>query len=417
MKKLWTGLGGGLKNATGLLKELATEATDEQSPEKTDDKETISLKKQIETLKSELENKSQQISFLQETIESCKKPVEIVEAPKSNDLINFKIVIGMEESATALEMMEEAKTKLSVEKQKMSSLQGNIKSLEEANQSLAKLVEEKETRVREVLSKLKGVEEISNASKEQIKLLQESLLSYKKQMQGNIEFLFQYIKENAAILGTPVANVRADTLGFEDIQEFLYTQKSFFDDCLKAIHSNLKSKFDIKTNSNLESIKTALSRIIEDSFKKQQEFKEIAINSENLFQLSKKENLELSKKLADINKSKDELNKALARKEEEIGRLNGSLMFLDEFKSDKEKFYAWYVKAEEAKQELEAELMSQQKRFEDEKMKFDKTYNYVSNLEEQIIQLNQKIKGLSQSSAEKDKVLSLQKDCLRRSRT
>lgn len=408
MKSLWSGLGGikekageALNVAKKSLKEIASEPNEEEETRFAD----VEKEKLEKMFTEKLLKKDQEIQDLYLQIEALQKHLQKTSGP--NELINFKIIIGLEDSAKALEIADEAfaslnmaKSEILIEKKKYSDLEqtlasafSTIQSFEKGSFESQKTLEKLEERA---LADKKTIEE----QQEMISSLQDSLLRLKKKTHTDVENCYDHLKDSFGAIGMSIPQIKPESLGLEDIQEFLFTQTQFITENITKISKSLIGKFEIKQIKSLDGVKDAVVFVVEESLKKANEAKEIANSAEVLFQQAKKEKIEILKKFQDVSNALDECKKIVGKKEEEISRLKKANSGLEELRNEYEKNNLLLKKANEKNASLEKE-------FNDEKKVFEKTYVYVSTLEEEHAEIKQKLKTQQVNIQEKDRILQM----------
>ena len=416
MKNLWSGFGG-IKERAGeafnvakkSLKDIALEPSDDDSSK---NNEIDKLKSECNLLQEQLYEKSLEINEYLNTISSLKNINGTKPEFKSFDerLLDFKIFIGLEDSAKALEMKEKAEKNLEFvsaelvkEKNRGEGLVYQVATAENVKNELLSQIKEKTEAINTLEATISKNEAIYDEQKEKISSLQTSLLQYKKKCQANIEACYSHLKTSCGAIGISIPQIKPENLGLEDIQEFLYTQTQFILENVNKIYLSLSGKSNIKHIKSLEGVSDAVFLVTDEASKKISEYKEISNTAENMFQQSKKENLEILKKLNDLSKNFEDCKKTLGKREEEIVRLKEFTKAFDEVKTENEKLTQLLKKNSDAYGVLEKE-------FENEKIKFEKTYTYVSTLEEEHAELKQKIKVLTVNLQEKEKILQALND-------
>ena len=416
MKNLWSGFGG-IKERAGeafnvakkSLKDIALEPSDDDSSK---NNEIDKLKSECNLLQEQLYEKSLEINEYLNTISSLKNINGTKPEFKSFDerLLDFKIFIGLEDSAKALEMKEKAEKNLEFvsaelvkEKNRGEGLVYQVATAENVKNELLSQIKEKTEAINTLEATISKNEAINDEQKEKISSLQTSLLQYKKKCQANIEACYSHLKTSCGAIGISIPQIKPENLGLEDIQEFLYTQTQFILENVNKIYLSLSGKSNIKHIKSLEGVSDAVFLVTDEASKKISEYKEISNTAENMFQQSKKENLEILKKLNDLSKNFEDCKKTLGKREEEIVRLKEFTKAFDEVKTENEKLTQLLKKNSDAYGVLEKE-------FENEKIKFEKTYTYVSTLEEEHAELKQKIKVLTVNLQEKEKILQALND-------
>ena len=416
MKNLWSGFGG-IKERAGeafnvakkSLKDIALEPSDDDSSK---NNEIDKLKSECNLLQEQLYEKSLEINEYLNTISSLKNINGTKPEFKSFDerLLDFKIFIGLEDSAKALEMKEKAEKNLEFvsaelvkEKNRGEGLVYQVATAENVKNELLSQIKEKTEAINTLEATISKNEAIYDEQKEKISSLQTSLLQYKKKCQANIEACYSHLKTSCGAIGISIPQIKPENLGLEDIQEFLYTQTQFILENVNKIYLSLSGKSNIKHIKSLEGVSDAVFLVTDEASKKISEYKEISNTAENMFQQSKKENLEILRKLNDLSKNFEDCKKTLGKREEEIVRLKEFTKAFDEVKTENEKLTQLLKKNSDAYGVLEKE-------FENEKIKFEKTYTYVSTLEEEHAELKQKIKVLTVNLQEKEKILQALND-------
>ena len=411
MKSFWSGLGG-IKEKAGEainvakknLKEITSEPLYEEDDKPKIDQEKERLKIQCSELSEDLSTKDQEILELQKQLRILKKTTA---APDPNRLLDFRIVIGLEDSARALEIADQAhselntvKTRILFEQQQYAELQDSFNSLSIENQKHLQESLEKTKHIKLLEDKLQGHYDLIDEMKEQISSLQDSFVMIKRKNQGNIEGCYNNLKESCGAIGISIPHVRVENLGLEDIQEFLFTQTQFITENINKIYSSLSGKFEIKQIKSLDGVNEAVTFVVEESMRKVMEYKEISSSAEGLFQQSKKENNELSKKLVKLTKNLEEFKSISGRREEEIARLKEVTRNFEEVKIE-------FEKKENLLKKTSEQYLSLEKEFADERVKFEKAYSYVSTLEEEHADAKQKLKVQGMNLQEKDKILQI----------
>ncbi|OMJ74410.1 hypothetical protein SteCoe_26666 [Stentor coeruleus] len=402
MSNLWSTLGGlkgGILNAaTKGLKDLATELNEEPKPEKNLESELEKLKCERDSLKKQLESKSQDLAAYEQALKSLKQSYQPV-PEDSSKLINFKIVIGMEDSAQLLENLEELNGKYLDEQKKKHNLDTLLQGLEKANEDLQKNLDKKNSDYAKLEIKLRTCQFDLQEKTEKLGKEVEGLLNYKKTTHENIQKCYGYLKESCQLIGISIPQIRAENLGMEDIQEFIFTENMFITENINKIYSSLKGKFDLAQVKTLDGIKDAILYIIDESIHRVQEYKEISTGAENILNQSKRENLELTKKYADLTKSLDSSKKIISKKEEELNSIKETLQSFEDLKAEFEKISLLNKRLSEEKTTIENEFI-------DEKKKFEKTYLFVNLIEDENADLKAKLKINQVSLQEKDKFLN-----------
>ena len=412
MKSLWSGLGGikekageALNVAKKSLKEMASEPSEETMYEKSIDHEKEDLKNQNNLLNEEIKKKINDIQQLQKQLETLKKTPTLPIADNPNKLLDFRIVICIEETAVAIEIAENSKaeaklikTELEKERDNYKGLLESFKKLEKTNHGIIQEKNDKINSIKNLEEKLSKKNEIIDEMQEQITSLQDAMLNYRRKISSNIETCYNHIKESCAIIGQSIPQIKVENVGIEDIQEFLFIQTQFILENISKIYIALSGKFDMQNIKSLDQVKDKIIHIIDESSKKLLEFKEISNAAENMFQQAKKENLEILKRNNEFSKALDEIKKKLAKKEEEILKLKEDVKGFEDLQGEYEKATLAMKKANENASNIEKE-------FTNEKKKFEKTYSYVSTLEEEHAELKQRVKILHINNQEKDKIL------------
>ena len=334
MKNLWSGFGG-IKERAGeafnvakkSLKDIALEPSDDDSSK---NNEIDKLKSECNLLQEQLYEKSLEINEYLNTISSLKNINGTKPEFKSFDerLLDFKIFIGLEDSAKALEMKEKAEKNLEFvsaelvkEKNRGEGLVYQVATAENVKNELVSQIKEKTEAINTLEATISKNEAIYDEQKEKISSLQTSLLQYKKKCQANIEACYSHLKTSCGAIGISIPQIKPENLGLEDIQVFLYTQTQFILENVNKIYLSLSGKSNIKHIKSLEGVSDAVFLVTDEASKKISEYKEISNTAENMFQQSKKENLEILKKLNDLSKNFEDCKKTLGKREEEIVRL------------------------------------------------------------------------------------------------
>jgi hypothetical protein len=411
MKNLWSGFGGIKEKAEEAFsiakknfKEMALDPEGQEN-EKNATSDLEKLKTENLRLKEQLDEKHYEIQQYIGEIKNLQKNAKAV-SQDSDKIIDFKIIIGMEESARALELMKESDTELALYKSDLSiykknylELQEKIKSIEENNQNLINKIQEKSKNITILEEKILNYTQKIAEQQEKILSLQDSMLQSKKNFISNVEKCYATLKESCSIVGIPIPQVKPDNLGLEDIQEFLLTQTQFISENMNEIFKSLSGKSNTKQVKSLDGIKDTILFTIEDTSKKIMEYKEISTTCEAMFQQSKKENFELIKKINENAKVLEDLKKNLLKKDEENLKLKDIAKLFGEVKAENEKNKMLLKKNNDAYATLEYE-------FDEEKKKFEKTYSYVSTLEEETLESKKEIKNFQNSITEKNKIIA-----------
>lgn len=403
MSNLWSTLGGlkgGILNAaTKGLKDLATELNEEPKPEKNLESELEKLKSERDSLKKQLESKSQDLAAYEQALKSLKQSYTPVSEDPSK-LINFKIVIGMEDSAQLLENLEELKGRFLNEQKKSHNLDTLLQGLEKANEEMQKNFDMKNSEISKMEQKLRTCQLDLQEKAEKLANVQEMLLQYKKNSHANIEKCYGYLKESCQLIGISIPQIRSENLGMEDIQEFIYTENQFITENINKIYSSLKGKFDLAQVRTLDGIKDAILYIINESTNRVQEYKEISMGAENNLTQSKRENIELIKKCADLTKSLEDCKKTISKKDEELNSIKETLESFEDLKAEFEKISLLNKRISEERAAIENGFL-------EEKKNFEKTYLYVNTIEEENAELKMKVKINQINLQEKDKILHM----------
>lgn len=397
MKSLFGGLAEKVKSAGKNLSEMAYEPSDDQKLEK----ENRDLKEELHSLTKLLTEKNQALEILQKELNTKHKSSPIT---KDQSLIDFKIIIGMEESAKALELLESSESSLKNLESKHESLLKDFIKLKEEKNIIQDSLKFERSNLESLLKKLESSQQALKSKESSLSSLQDSFLHLKKSQKSEIEKFYQLLKKGFSALGLPISqNLNLDTLGAEDLEEFFQIQTNQIVDITTKVNAELKGKFGIQEIRSLDEVKEAVMIVSEESSRKVLEYKEIAFASEKLLQNAQKENNDLMKKYAEQLRISENLQKNLAKTELENKNMKESLVEMERIRSESEQIKIICKKITE-------ESVEKQKKYEEEQKKFEKTYAYVSNIEEELSEYKVKARQASISLEDKEnKITELQK--------
>jgi chromosome segregation ATPase len=361
------------------------------------------LKEKNSSLNLEIQSYTSTIASLRShiaTLESSRpsdKSLQTFSPSEVQPLLNFKIVIGNEDSARALELLESSESKCKSLSIKLDSLQSSLLKLKEEKHILQDSLNFEKMTQENLLKKLQKSQEDLIQKETILSSLQENHLKLKKSQKNHIERNYQLLKKNSLALGIQIRQSNViDTLGVEDLDEFLQIQTDKILEIVGKVNNELSGKFGIQTIRSLDEVKSAIIIVVDESNKKVQEYKEIALTSEKIMQNSQKENLELMKKFKELQVSHENLKKNFAGLQEESFNNQEKLTEMERIQTENEQIKNVCKKiAEDAKEK--------QSKFDDEMKKFEKTYKYVNEIEEQLAELKVSLRTCNNNLEEKEK--------------
>ena len=389
MKSLFGGLAEKVKTAGKNLTEMAYEPSDDQKLEK----EIHDLREEIQNLKKSLVEKNQTIEKLGQEIKA--KPREGANK-KDERLIDFRIIIGMEDSGKAIEMLESAETQSKLIQSKYENLLSDYIKVKEEKNIIQDSLKFEKANTESLTKKLDISQKILKAKESDLNSLQENFLQLKRSQKGDIQRYYSFLKKSFSALGIPISqNLHIDTLETEDLEEFFQIQTNQILDIANKVNHELKGKFGIQEIRSLDEVKTAVAIVTEESTRKVLEYKEIAFASEKLLQNAQKENNDLMKKYSEQLRNAEILQKNLAKTESENKTMKETLLEFERIKSESEQIKGICKKITE-------ESVEKQKKYEEELKKFDKTYTYVSSIEEELSEFKVRARQTASSIEEKE---------------
>ena len=404
MKGLFGGIAEKVKIAGKNFTEFAMEPQESQSHLEVENK---SLREKLLNQETEIQQYTTLISSLQQKIKSLDLTLNsIKDTPKSQDstqesnLINFKIVIGNEDSARALELLESAELKSQNLQSRIDSLQSNCLKLKEEKHILQDSLNFEKMTHESLNNKLAKANSDLAENSATLSSVQDTLLKTKKSSKMHIEKSFKLIKKSYSALGLSISqNTQIDSLGPEDLEEFLQIQMNSIVDCVTKLGNELSGKFGAQQIKSIEDVRPAVQRVIEESTRKVLESQEIATASERMMQNLQKENNDLIKKARDLTITLENLKKNFNVMQEESFEIKEKLADMEKVQSESEQIKAICKRISEESKEKQA-------KFEEESRKFEKTYKYVNDIEEQLAQLKGNLRSSSSLADEKEKIIS-----------
>lgn len=389
MKSLFGGLAEKVKSAGKNLTEMAYEPSEDQKFEK----EIHDLKEEIQNLKKILVEKTQTIEKINQELKS--RPNREL-SNKSERLIDFRIIIGMEDSGKAIEMLESVESQSKILQSKYENLLNDYIKIKEEKNIIQDSLKFERASTESLTKKLEISQKTLKDKESNLNSLQESFLQLKRSQKADIKRFYIFLKKSFPALGIPISqNLHIDTLGAEDLEEFFQIQTNQILDIANKVNQELKGKFGIQEIRSLDEVKAAVTIVTEESTRKVLEYKEIAFASEKLLQNAQKENNDLMKKFSEQLRSAEILQKNLAKIESENKNMKETLAELERIKSESEQIKGICKKITE-------ESIEKQKKYEEEMIKFEKTYTYVSSIEEELSEFKVKVRQSTSSMEEKD---------------
>jgi myosin heavy subunit len=339
------------------------------------------LKKQCLKYKDEIARLNQEIHSYKQIIMEINEDRQ--KNALSNKLINFKIVIGKDDSDQDLKVFHENQQKiqeLDVELQrKKNELETLEKISSENTQSYKQEIETQSDINSELSKRIKILED-------QLQTVQTGYLKYKTRLQNSIIDCYKSLKSSYNTLGLSIPQINPDNLGLEDVQEFIDTSTSYIDDTLKAFNSIFRPHN--KNPQNLVDLKTDLVSVLND------------------FNIKTKEYIENSKGIETnymkIQKEKEDMYKIITKKDERIKILMDEVKktaedgkIFEETKVNNEKLNFLLKNVSEMKENAE-------KSVEDLKIKLKKVTEHALQIEETNSNLNTRIKFMNSNIVDKE---------------
>ena len=205
-------------------------------------------------------------------------------------------------------------------------------------------------------------------------------------MQKIVIECYDMLKASFNTTGLNIPQIKAENLGQEDIQEFIYTQSKYIEDSMKALN-NITMNYNKKFNS-LEELKQVLSEVLNDSSLKIKEALENTQNSDAIRMRTIKE--------------KEELHKILVKKEERIKLLNDETKKLEEEMKNFEEIKADNIKLVQKVKILTETKENSDKIIDELKNKIKKTSDHFIHVEETNTNLNKRLKSVNSNILDKE---------------
>lgn len=444
----WSGLGGITQLAAGAINKAKEQIRDIANESIVEEPimENNSTKEKIERLESrcrefkrilqdrdeELYENKKQLDIL---IDQEKQHLNCIEDLKEDnkEIVKFRIVIGAEDSAEVLEMLENTEKELEVEKSlrveeklklmeilllkeneltsertKNQELTADIdkarRSLQEFGKNEVILVDENER-----LKNANGLHEVEimnlkeklQETHESLNSLQDSLLTSKRNLHKTVEECYRSLKMSGLYIGLTTPSIKPESLGIEDIQEFLLSQSEYMKETITRVATSLSLKTKGATNKkivfkqSLEGIREGIFAFIEQIANKIKEYQEITKTTEEMYHKTLKEKLDLEHKIDELSMLLKQKDESILFLESEIGKEKADFQQIDNMKLSLEKLARELDESKSSTEKLQFQLDESNgtcKRLEE---------NYKS-LENHFTSLIQKQKTLNTELDEKD---------------
>lgn len=377
-----------LNSAKKGISDMAKELPPETSPETKTEVNLQAIKKQALVYRKKIEQQSEEISSYKNIIEEMMK--------EKNNLINFKIIIGHDNSAEDSEKSElqQQIERFSSENKKLNE---NLTELVQKNKELSEKYEVKirvlgaenenwELKCVELQGKLNQCETLSNS-------YNENLQKYKQRVQKSISEIYSILKASFDTLGLVIPYVRIDQLGLEDLQEFIFTQSKYFEDSLQAFNNACIGLG--KEGKTLEDFKNI--------------FISHCAESSQIAKLAKQKMLETEAKIEKIAKEKEELFKINSKKDErikllieQISKSGEEVKLTQELKDENPRLQVQVKELLETTEKLKKNNESLKENLQFYEQKLKKSKEKVENLLNSRENLNKRLKILNSSLSEKE---------------
>ena len=351
-------------------------------------KQCLKYKDEIDRLRSEIIDYKKVISDLHE-IQGTQT--------QSDKLINFKIIIGKEDSEEDQKALYENSLKITELTEKFNHAQDELTLVKKLS---ADNLENFKQEIESQLSINSDLVKENKILKEQCQSCQEALLKYKSRIQMNVVECYKMLKVSFTVIGLNLPQINPENLGQEDLQEFIYTQGRYIEDSMKAI-SGITGSYN-KQCSSLETLKQVLAELLNESSVKTKESMENAKKSESVSQK--------------ILKEKEDLHKMMAKKDErlkittdEVRKLSEDNKILESFKAENVKVVENLKNENSRLQQRIKNLMESKevsdKSIEELKIKLKKTSDYIATIEETNANLNIRIKFVNSTIIDKESLI------------
>ena len=347
------------------------------------------LKQQCLTYKTEVERQKEEILAYKRIIHELNE--EKKRCIFENKPIDFKIIIGKEQTDEEKNEIDSKNTKineLTIELDKVKKDFSIVKQLSSENiENFKQEIDLQSDKNIDLTKKNKILEE-------QCQSLQDSFLKSKSRMQKIVIECYDMLKASFNTTGLNIPQIKAENLGQEDIQEFIYTQSKYIEDSMKALN-NITMNYNKKFNS-LEELKQVLSEVLNDSSLKIKEALENTQNSDAIRMRTIKE--------------KEELHKILVKKEERIKLLNDETKKLEEEMKNFEEIKADNIKLVQKVKILTETKENSDKIIDELKNKIKKTSDHFIHVEETNTNLNKRLKSVNSNILDKENTIKILKE-------
>ena len=342
------------------------------------------LKKQCVKYKAELTKQNEEISKYVNIIESYNREKE--QKAFENKPINFKIVIGKDLSDDEINELNEKNLKII---ELTTELEKNTKELVDFKQILSEKSEKFNKEIEVQVEKNIELTKKNKILEEQYQTFQENSIKYKSRIQKNIIECYNTLKLSFNTIGLKIPQIKAENLGQEDIQEFIYTQSKYIEDSMIALNTIIIT-YKKKSNS-LEELKQILSEILNESAAMVKDATESSKNFDIVCQRALKE--------------KENLHKILSKKDERIKILTDEIKQVLEDHKNFEEFKVDNAKLIQKIKTLTEGKDISDKLVEDLKRKLKKASDYMSNADDSNLNLNARIKVLNSNINDKENII------------
>jgi hypothetical protein len=342
-----------------------------------------------EILKNQCSKYREQVVKLKELNQNLEKEVESFK--ERQGFVDFKVFIGRIEPDDIVFESQAAKFKEIGEE-----LQRKLDEKTFEFDEVLKELEKNRTRNAETDENLKNSRIKEEEVTEKVKVLNENLSRVLEKNARVEKEIFFSLKTSFESIGLSMAGVKAEELGLEDIQEFVFTQTRYIEDCFKEM-KNVCSQIG-QNPENLNDFRTIFKDFLLNS---QKTVKACEENVKNLIV----ENEKISKEKDEVSKLNKKLSERVKILFEEVKKATENAKVLEKLKEDKAQNEKMF---EEQKKKLE-QVFNENLLLKEKIKEFENNFKHLEarNIknEESSENLKKRVKTLSSELFSKEKLL------------